>query len=598
MELSEKIESLPKLPGVYLMKQGKTIIYIGKAQNIRTRVRSYFRATGDTRYAARFLALRATSVDFIVTTSEKEALILEDTLLKKHRPKYNIRLKDDKTYVSIKITLKEEFPRILTTRRVTSDGSRYFGPYASAKGVRDTIKFIRKIFPLCTCSPHEFRNRMRPCLDYQLGICSAPATGHINKEDYKDLVDGVIAFLEGKSRVLVKSLGGKMQEAARKEDFETAAVLRDKIQAIEGTLEEQLVVTNSGIEQDVFGIFTKGETFVVTVLFIRDGRLNGSSDFFFDNVLLSTEDVLSSFLRQFYKGVRHIPKEILVPLKLRDAVVIKEWLGDKLGKKLSLLTPKIGNKLKLVTMATKNAREALKKREREKIPPALIELKEKLGLKNIPRVIEAFDISNISGKHAVGAMVCFVDGVASKKNYLKFRIKNLNEPDDYAMMHEVLSRRYQKGVEANLPDLILIDGGRGHLGVALKVMEELKIQGVLLAAIAKERAGTGEKLKGERIYRPGRMNPIVLRNGTKGDLLLRAIRDEVHRFAINYHRKVRGTSFLKSSLDGVAGIGKKKRILLFERFMDIKGIREATVEELIKVQGITEKIARAIKKNI
>ena len=626
MELLKKIASLPASPGVYMMRRGKAVIYIGKAKNLRSRVRSYFRKTGDTRYAARFLAERATDVDYIVTTNEKEALILEDTLLKKHRPRYNIRLKDDKTYVSIKLTMAEDFPRILVTRRVKDDGSRYFGPYASARGVRDTIKFLRRIFPLCVGGTHEFRNRTRPCLDYQLGLCSGPASGLISKEDYGELVRGAVMFLEGKNRVLLKGLKRQMQEASRGEDFEGAAKIRDRVLAVEATLEEQKVVTGSGADQDVFAIAGYGEgdaynvptnvsdvstnvsknvsTNVSTnvsgvVLFIRDGRLVGTRDFFFPETPLPEEELLGSLLAQFYRGFRYVPSEVLTPIKLDGATALGEWLTDKKGKKVRVRRPARGIGLRLLKMAEENAREVLRKRAAEAPDQVLEELQRRLRLKALPGVIEAFDISNIGGSHAVGAMVTFRDAKPDKDCYRRYRIKDSQgEPNDYAMLYEVLSRRYKDTRKLPLPDLILLDGGKGQLSIGVKVLTELAVRGVPIVAIAKERPGKdGKVAKGERVFLPGRKNPVMLRPGSKADLLLQRVRDEVHCFAIAYHRKLRAKA-IRSVLDDVPGIGPAKKRALFERFKDLDGIRRASPEELTEVGGVTEKMAKEIKKTL
>jgi excinuclease ABC subunit C len=597
MDVEEKIAGLPASPGVYLMKGKEGIIYIGKAKNLRSRVRSYFLGKGDTRYAVRYLAKKIEDLDYIVTGNEKEALILEDTLLKKHKPRYNIRLKDDKTYVSIKITTNEKFPRILVTRRIKKDGARYFGPYASARMVRDTVKFIRRIFPLCVCTPHEFRNRVRPCLDYQLGICSAPAVGLITEKDYRELVEGAVLFLEGRNRELIKRLKKKMKEASSVRDYEKAAKLRDQIASIEATLEEQKVVSGLLKDQDVFALEEEKKAIVIEALFIREGRLTGARDFPFHRVGLPEGEVLSSFLTQFYRGERFIPDEVLLSAPAEDVSVIKDWLSEKKGKRVTILTPRRGLKLKLVKMAEANAREALAKRKEAATgkDDVIRELKKRLHLKDPPRLIEAFDISNIGGRQAVGAMVTFSDGRPDKSRYRLFRIKTADGPDDYAMMYEVLSRRYASPEGPPLPDLVIVDGGKGQLNVATKVMAELKIKGPGIAALAKERAEEGRAvIKGERVYLPNVKDPIWLKEGSGADLLLRRVRDEVHRFAITYHRRLRGKG-IASALDRIPGIGTKRKVLLFEKFGDIKGIARADIEELTKIPGITEKLANAIK---
>lgn len=621
MITEERLNDLPQSPGVYLMKGGKgEVLYIGKAKNIRSRVRSYFRDTTDTRYMVKFLASKVSDIEYLVTTNEKEALILEDTLLKKYKPRYNIRLKDDKTYVSIKITLSEKFPRILITRQVKRDGGRsplkpapacfkrgacgdkYFGPYASAQKARETVRFIRHLFPLCTCSPSEFKNRVRPCLDYQLGICSAPCVNFISETAYKELVDKTILFLEGRNKELLSELKANMSEASHAMSFEKAAKIRDQIKAIEATLEEQKVVSQKKIDQDIFAHIIDEETLLIQALFVRDGRLSGARDFLFNGQKLPTAEAISSFISQYYGGDRFIPDEIILSLNIEDKDVIEDWLSEKKGKpvpadskqgKVRFFFPTKGERFKLLKMAEANAKEAIKRRQEtlESKQTLLEELKRRLHLRKTPKTIEAFDISNISGKMAVGAMVTFEDAKPNKDRYRLYKIKTLEEPDDYGMMSEVLSRRYKEGGrEISLPDLILIDGGKGQLNIAVKVMDELEINDIDIAAIAKEH----DEEVGEKIFLPNVKDPISLKEGSSPDLLIRKIRDEAHRFAIRYHIKLRGK--IKSALDEIPGIGKAKRNILLKHFGSVEKIREASMEEIAKLSGITSSLAEAIKK--
>ena len=605
MNIEEKLKKIPASPGVYIMKgAGASVLYIGKAKNLRARVRSYFRETGDTRYAVKFLASRVHDIDTIVTANEKEALFLEDTLLKKHKPRYNIRLKDSKTYVSIKITLKDDYPRILVTRQIKKDGSRYFGPYLSARAVRETIKFIRRIFPLCVCSASVFNNRVRPCLDYQMGLCSAPAVGRISKEAYARLVDGAVMFLEGRNSELVRELRARMKEAAAALDFEEAGALRDRLAAIEEMLAEQKVVTHRTIDQDVFAFLREGQSVVIQALLIRDGRLVASSDYFFSDPGLPDTEILSSFLAQFYRGERYIPDEVLLPVRLDDKEVIEEWLVEKKGRRVELIVPVRGDKVKLLKMAGENALQSMRKRAVHKTegPDVVGELGTRLRLAGRPERIEAFDISNIGGTYAVGAMVTFVGGEPDKGSYRLFKVKGIDGPDDYAMMEHVLERRYRasgKDGGLPLPSLILMDGGKGQLNIALKVMASLGITGVELAALAKDRGEDPSpyarvRSKGERVYLPNVKDAVLLKEGSRPDLLLRRIRDEVHRFAIRYHRKLRSKS-VGSAIDSITGIGEKRRKALFERFGDLDAIRGATVDELKEVPAITEGLALKIK---
>jgi len=611
VDIEEKLSRLPASPGVYIMK-GRTgeVLYIGKAKELRGRVRSYFRSSGDGRYSVRFLAAKVADIDYIVTSNEKEALFLEDTLLKQHKPRYNIRLKDSKTYVSIKVTMKEPFPRILVTRHRKKDGSRYLGPYVSAREVRETIKFLRRIFPLCTCSSAEFRNRTRPCLDYQLGLCSAPATGHITPEAYSELVDGAVMFLEGRNKDLLKKLKEKMNEAAGALEFELAASFRDRVQAIEGMLEEQKVITGRQVDQDVFAFVREKESIALQTLLIREGRLVSGGDYLFHDAGLPGEEVLSSFIAQYYRGDRMVPDELILPVVLEDRELLEEWLTEKKGRRVSLTTPEKGEKLRLLKLCAANAAEALRKRHAASTVRAgvLDELKARLHLRSTPVRIEAYDISNIGGAHPVGAMVSFKDGAPDKNSYRLFKIRGLAGPDDYAMMEQVLSRRFarpensgegEKGLE--MPDLVLMDGGKGQLNIALKVMEELGIEGVEIRALAKDRdfpeavkAGAKSKSRGERVFMPNVKDPVLLREGSKPDLLLRRVRDEVHRFAITYHRKLRSKE-MASLIEKVGGIGAKKKKALFERFGDLASMCSASVAELMEVPGITEKLACEIK---
>jgi excinuclease ABC subunit C len=631
MEIEKKLEKIPASPGVYIMKGGKgEVLYIGKAKSLRARVRSYFKKSADARYAVKFLATRARDIDYIVTATEKEALLLEDTLLKQHKPKYNIRLKDSKTYVSIKLTMNEDFPRILVTRQIKKDGSRYFGPYVSARVVRDTIKLLRRIFPLCVCSASVFKNMTRPCLDYQLGLCAAPAVGLVSKEAYAELVDGAVMFLEGKNTELVRSLKKKMVEAAKEESFEKAASIRDRLEAIEEMLEGQRVVSHKRVNQDVFAMERRDDSLAIQTMTVRDGRLVNSAGYLFTDTGLPDDELLSSFVTQYYRGQRFVPDTVLLPFRLDDIPLLIDWLTEKAGRKISVHVPIRGEKVKLIRMAGENAREAIRKRieEAKKEAGTLDGLKVRLRLGNYPSRIEAFDISNLGGRLAVGAMVAFRDACPDKDSYRLFRIKGVEGPDDYAMMREVLERRYGKatappagqeekrtgGMQAP-PDLILVDGGKGQLNITIKVLRELGITGVDVAALAKDKPealssktrpiapGVRGEIKrpagkGERVFKPGVKDPIPLKEGSKPDLLLRRIRDEVHRFAIKYQRRLRGKEALKSALEEIPGIGPKKKKALFQKFGDLAGIKKASIEELSQVPGITKPLALRIKTEI
>ncbi len=634
--IEEQLRALPASPGVYIMKgPSGGVLYVGKARSLRSRVRSYFHGPGDGRYAVRFLASRTAIIDYIVTDNEKEALFLEDTLLKKFKPRYNIRLKDSKTYVSIKITTGERFPRILVTRQVKKDGSKYFGPYVSARAVREMIKTIRRVFPLCVRASARLPRTARPCLDYQLGLCSGPSAGLISEEDYGRIVHGAVLFLSGRDRELIRGLEAEMARASDNLDFERAASIRDRIRAIESMLEGQKVVCHGGGDRDVFGLSRGDETMVVQALLVRGGRLVSSLDYAFPERGLPTGEIWSSFLTQFYRAGRYVPGEVLVQARPVDAPLLEDWLSGRAGRRVHIRVPVRGEKKRLVEMAVENAGGALLRRgaRENKGRAAMEELKRRLHLRTLPRWIEAFDISNISGTLAVGAMVSFRDGVPERAGYRLFRIKGVTGQDDYAMMEEVLRRRYAraayapmeqgKGNEGEgeahpaLPDLVLLDGGKGQLGVAMRVMAGLGLAGeVPLAALAKERAveaggrgrravagksdkgsgpGGGKTKKGERVYLPGARDPVMLRPGAPSDMLLCQIRDEVHRTAITYQRKLRKKKLFTSPLDGIAGIGERRKKTLLKRFRSLSKLIEAPIGEITRVPGITEDMAREIK---
>lgn len=612
IKINRILNNLPSSSGVYLMKGSKgEVIYVGKAKNLKSRVKSYFTKSSDSRYAVKFLITKTKDIETILTTNEKEALILEETLLKKFKPRYNIRLKDDKTYVSIKLTTNEDFPRIFITRQITKDGSRYFGPYGSAGMVRETIKFLRKIFPLCVCNKFDFCNRSRDCLDYQIGICSAPATGKISKEDYALLIKNAVLFLEGKNKQLIQNLKKEMKQASSELRFEKAKECRDRLLAINSTLEEQKVVSRSDIDKDVIAITREDKTTVIQVLFIRAGSLVSTKSFNFTTAL-TDEDILSSFLLQFYSGSIIIPDEVLLPLDLSDSSTLSEWLTEKKNSSVIVRRPVRGDNAKLVKMAHSNALDSLKNKLsfKESAGEVLVaELKKRLKLKTTPNTIEAFDISNISGKNAVGGMVTFTGGEPNKSLYRRFKIKSKNTPDDYAMMEEVLTRRYSKASTSGppLPDMILIDGGKGQLAIAVKVLKSLKIKNVVIASIAKDKPemahkktttiGQKKPSKGERIFMPNVKDPILLKENSKPDILLRRIRDEVHRFSITYHRKLRDKR-PTSALDEIKGIGKTKKVALLKHFKDLNSLKKATAKEIVEVKGITLSLAEKIKQTL
>jgi excinuclease ABC subunit C len=585
--LKEKIKNLPDLPGVYLMKNLKgVVIYIGKAISIKKRVKSYFSNAKDSRPTVKFLVPKITDIEFIVTKTEKEALILENTLIKKYKPKYNINLKDDKSYVSLKLTVKHKFPRLFLTRRLKKDGSLYFGPYSSASAVRETLEILRDIFLLRTCSDATLNNRSRACLNYQIKKCTAPCVGYISKTDYQNAVDGVKMFLNGDAKGLIRKLKSDMKAASRKEDFEEAARIRDQISAIDLTVEKQRVVTHkNSLNNDLIGALKEGDDISVTVINVRGGSLTSLKNHIFLGSGLTEDEALSSFIKQFYHGDKEIPKEINISKSIREISLIKEWLTEKRGSAVNIKVPGRGESKRIMEMALENAKQSLlnRLRSKESIHLNLNAIKEKLGLNNFPGLIECYDISNIMGKQAVGSKVVLKEGELEKDGYRRYRIRTKDAPDDYSMMYEMLKRRF-KGLDPP-PDLIIIDGGKGHLAIALRVLDELEITGIDVVSLAKEKKLKTEA-KEERIYIPGRKNPIVITGlGAAFNMLIK-LRDEAHRFAIRYHRKLRGKKATTSVLDGIKGIGPKKRELILS---SIGSLDNLTEERLNKIKGLSQK---------
>lgn len=607
--LHSKLDSLPRDPGVYLMKGAcGEVLYAGKARDLRARVRGYFAPSpGDTRPHIRLLVPKVADVEVVVTSNEKEALLLEDTLIKKHRPRYNVRLRDDKTYVSLKITVQERFPRILVERRPRRDGSLVFGPYSSARAVRETIKHIRTIFPLRTCSNRQMENRTRPCLDCQIHHCLAPCVGPADEEGYRQAVEGAVMFLRGRSRELVETLARRMRVAAEAERFEEAARIRDRILAIETTLERQRVHTQSDVDQDVVGFVKEGEKAQIALLTVRRGVLTGSQSHPLPRVGIPDEEAFGSWVKQTYAGREDLPDEILLSVEIEDSDVLSEVLTERKGGRVAVLAPQRGEKRRLIELACENARASLSTRagQGEGTARALEEIRRKLGLPAPPGRIECFDISNTQGRLAVGSMVVFAGGEPAKDSYRRYRIRTKDAPDDYAMMREVLDRRFRRArEEGDAPDMILVDGGKGQLGVATAVLDELGIEGVAAAGIAKGEGpgaaarprGSGAEVRGpsDRVFVPGRKGPVGFRASAPGLRLLQRVRDEAHRFAIAYHRRLREKAALASVIEAVPGVGPARRRSLITRFGGVEGLRAASAEEIASVGGVPAEVARAV----
>jgi excinuclease ABC subunit C len=603
--IADKVTGLPNRPGVYLMrdKAGK-VIYVGKANDLRGRVRAYFN-NSDERSQIEFLVRRVADIETLVTSNDKEALILENNLIKQYKPRYNIRLKDDKSYLSIKMTTRHEWPRILPTRKIVKDGNRYFGPFSSALAARETIDIIEKHFQLRNCTDHNFRNRSRPCLQYQIKRCWAPCVLPVAPEAYREQVRQAMLFLEGKQQQLVAELKQRMQERSDALEFESAARLRDQIQAVEATLEKQRMVAHWGSDQDIFGLYREGGFIEVQVLLVRQGKLTANQSYYFADLEFPDDEVVASLLTQFYQGARFIPDEIVLPVELEDRAVRAEYLSERKGKRVVILHPQRGDKRHLVEMAEDNARQSFADRhDQEKAREQMLrELQSSLRLKNYPQRIECFDISTIHGAHAVGSMVTFIGGVADKNLYRHYRIRTIDASsggDDFGMMLEMLKRRFSRGkMEADLPDLIVVDGGKGQLAMALAALSEVGVDGVDAVGLAKMRVQAAPRSAEierteERVFLPGQSNPVILKRNSNALFLLQRVRDEAHRFAITHHRKLRSKQTLVSALDLIPGIGNARKRALLRTFGSIQRIEQASLEELLRVPSMNESLAQEV----
>ena len=599
--LEAQIQVLPTSPGVYLMKDKEgTVLYVGKAKNLRNRVRTYFGKSDDPRYSLRFLRPKVHQLETLLTDTEKEALVLENTLIKKFQPRYNINFKDDKTFFSLKFNVNEDFPKLSLVRKIKRDGARYFGPFASSAAVKETLRLLQRVFPLRTCREANFRNRSRPCLNFQIKKCLGPCCRLISREKYAELAQEVFLFLEGKNSQLIRLLEEKMMAAAEELNFEEAARIRDQIQAMKQTLEKQKAVSPTLTDQDVFAFFRRGNTWEFQVLFYRRGLLMGNKSFHFSRLNLPEEEALSAFIQQYYAGDPFIPKEILLPLAIENEGLFSEWLSEKKGERVEVLTPQRGQKKRLVEMARKNAENTFQKKvsEKETLELTLKELQEKLRLGTLPHRLECFDISNLFGTMAVGSMVSFLDGRPDRSGYRHFKVQAPSFPDDYAMMYEILKRRYGRlNGEQEKPDLLIVDGGKGQLNVALAVLAEFKLTGISAIGLAKDKDRgpmKGEGKGSDKIYLPQVKDPILLPSYSFALRYLQQIRDEAHRFAIAYHKKLRGKQGLQTILDEVPGIGEVKKKALLKGFGSLQKIQEASVEELSRVEPLTRKDAQTI----
>ena len=602
MSLQDKILALPNKPGVYLMKDSEDqIIYVGKAVSLKNRVKSYFQAKPHDSAKTRALVKKIKNVEYILTDSELEALILECNLIKEHRPKYNISLKDDKSYPYLQIT-NEDFPRVFVTRKIIKDGSKYFGPYTSATGLRETVELLKKLFGFRSCNQSTFNNA-RPCLNAHINRCSAPCAGRINKGDYNDRIKQITLFLEGKQEDLVLRLEQKMQESAGKLDFERAALLRDQILTIKQVMERQKIVSADKGDQDVIAMARGFDEACVQLFFIRGGKVIGRENYFLKGTDdIDRSEVIESFMKQYYNLQDFVPPQILVETDLSEGKVLEEWLSQKRGAKVSIKAPKRGESKGLVDLVGKNALEAMEKAELEKqqlkamTEDAVMELQKELGLDKVPLRIECYDISNIQGVESVGSMVVFEQGKPKKDQYRRFKIKTVEGPNDFASLYEVLTRRFKRAKEelasgdgegkfSRLPDLVIIDGGKGQLEWARKAMEQQGFSYIPTYGLAK---------KEEWLFQQGQSEPIILPRSSKALYLLQRIRDEAHNFAITYHRSLRGKRNLASILDDIPGVGDKRRQNLLKHFGSFRKVQQATLEELLEAPGITKPVAENI----
>ena len=590
----EFLKSVARLPGVYMMKGGKgEVLYVGKARDLRNRLSSYARYDRTLATKTAMLLARIRTVETLITQTEKEALILEASLIKKHLPRYNVILRDDKNYPYLKVTVGEKWPRLMMSRRRVNDGSRYFGPFSSSGAMWETLNYLHSIFPLRRCKGKDVSVRHRPCLNFQMHRCLAPCVGEADLQRYQEMVENVLMVLDGKKEELIGQLTQRMDDAAKALRFEDAALCRDWLQSIRKTLEKQVVVATHTRDQDVFGLVREGGSLALSVLLVRQGRLEGHHLFFVPEPLDDDGEILRETLERFYEYDRTVPSEIVTPWLPAAHEVLGDWLTDLRGSGVNILVPRRGDRLRLLRMAEANARQAFadKDKKSQSWQVLAVALKKTLHLQRLPDRIECLDISNIGGELAVGALVCFQDGDKEKSGYRHYKIRTVEGADDYAMMAEVLQRRLRRGKEeGGLPDLLLVDGGKGQLNVARQVLSDLDmVEMVELAGIAKERDDEGEKL-----YRPGRKNPILMPRHAQPLLYLMRIRDESHRYGIAFHRKWRRQQTLRSRLEEIPGVGPARRKALLAALGSIKRIALASREELAAVPGVGQEFGERI----
>jgi excinuclease ABC subunit C len=601
------LEGLPARPGVYLMKDAAAkVIYVGKAANLRTRVRSYFRESGDQRFSIKFLRARVADIEVVVTDTEKEALLLENTFIKKYQPRYNIRLRDDKTYISLRLDTTQKWPRLhRIRRRRENDKAHYFGPFSSSRSVKETMRFLQKIFPLRSCPDNVLNNRTRPCILHQIERCCAPCVNLVTPDKYKEYVDQTILFLNGRRDEVVDLLKARMWEYSESMAYEKAAMVRDQLIAIQKTIEAEKVVSHRRFDRDVIGHAREQGKIVFTLLCFRTGVLAESKSFDFKDHGLPDGEILEGFLTQYYADGAAIPRDLLVSAEPADPTMLQNALEELRGGPVRILKPQRGDKVRLISMAVTNARQELEKRlAGEKSRDTVItDLQEKLKLPATPVRIECFDISNFQGSFVVGSMTTLVNGEPDKSGYRHFKIQSVTGQDDFASMREVLTRRYSRVLRegGTLPDLIVIDGGKGQLNSAVQVLRELDLLGrVPVCGLAKARLLAGRQgirtaiRTEERVFLPNRKDPIRFDQSDPALFLLTRIRDEAHRFGISYHRKLRNSASLRTGLEELPGIGPTRRRNLITHFGSLARLKEATSEQIADVPGMNAKLAAQV----
>lgn len=610
--IEEELKKLPDNPGVYIMKdKNEEIIYVGKAISLKKRVRQYFQSGKNNPPKVNAMIRNISEFEYIIVDNEVEALILEANLIKKHKPKYNILLRDDKQYPYIKVTTNERYPRVMKTRQVLKDGAKYFGPYPSVYAVNDAIEIIKNLYPLRTCNRNLEKDigKTRPCLNFYIGKCLGPCQGNVDESKYMEMIDEILLFLNGREDKLVDIIEDKMKESSKNLDFELAAKYRDQINSLNVLHEKQKIVSTTNLgDQDVIGMARGIEEVCVQIFFIRGGKILGREHFILEDTFEEDKkEILSSFIKQFYIGASYVPREIMIEEEINDIEIVSKWLGEKKGSKVNILIPKRGDKIDLIEMVKKNAMDMLnqygdrflkKAKENQK---ALEELQTIMGIPNTLNRIEAFDISNTSGVESVGSMVVFEKGESKKSDYRRFKIRTISTPDDYGSMEEILSRRFTRGLEeielmkdnkievkgfSSFPDLIMMDGGKGQVNVALRVLRDLKID-IPVCGLVKD---DFHKTRGI-VYNN---KEISLNEDSLGFRLIYKIQEEAHRFAISYHRSLRSKKMFKSELDDIKGIGQKRKIELLKHFQSIDKIKKASAEELVEVKGMNRLVAEEL----